>query len=631
MKIFTFKALFLFLFFGGTLLNAQTPITILDFETPAKSAVFGYFGSSLMGTTAIINNPNPTGINTSAKVSDFKKAANSEVWAGAGPNPADPFTIDATNGGKITIKVHRSQIGKIGIKLEHATNGTPDWINVVSNTVVNQWQELTVDLANPSVEGAQKPAAGGIFKNLVIFFDFGDVLTAERTYYFDDVIFKPNAASNVKTTFQVDMSKYTAPFKKVFVAGTFNDFTTTKDSLSDPDGDKVYTGQISMPTGIQNFTYFVDSLPKKEAFLGTEQCAKYDDKAKFITRLFSAIKDSVLPKVCFASCYACGEGVKITFNLGTSNITPSATGVYIAGGGNFGNPGDNKLLDPDGDKIYSIVFERPKGFTSDYTFTNGNCADFSCKENIKGQSCAVAPYDDRRIAKGITKDTTISTCFSICTDAANACAKPDSVDVTFRVDMRKDTGKAAIKVYLSGGLINNWSANANQMLSPTNNKIYETTVKLQKGIAYQYKFQLNEWQRSEEFTDKDAACTFLDGNFRNRIVTPTAAGALTTFCFGTCSVCAGVSATQEANFVNDLFSFNPTLADDAVTVSLNADYRDNKTINVFNAVGQSVYINQTQSGVVQQTIATKALPNGLYIISVKSGTALQTHKMVVNH
>jgi len=49
---------------------------------------FQYFGSSIDGQlTQVIANPNPSGLNTSAKVLEFKKPAGAQVWGGGFSNP----------------------------------------------------------------------------------------------------------------------------------------------------------------------------------------------------------------------------------------------------------------------------------------------------------------------------------------------------------------------------------------------------------------------------------------------------------------------------------------------------------------------------------------------------------------
>ncbi|MAC17592.1 MAG: hypothetical protein CMC97_04780, partial [Flavobacteriales bacterium] len=65
----------------------------------------------------------------------------------------------------------------------------------------------------------------------------------------------------------------------------------------------------------------------------------------------------------------------VTFEVNMTNETVSTDGVYVAGGGYFGVPGDNPMTDADGDGTWTATIEVPHGFTGYYTFVNGNCAD----------------------------------------------------------------------------------------------------------------------------------------------------------------------------------------------------------------------------------------------------------------
>ena len=92
------------------------------------------------------------------------------------------------------------------------------------------------------------------------------------------------------------------------------------------------------------------------------------------------------------------QNVNITFELDPvylgNNISPN--GLYLGHHIGFGFPGDLQLTDSDGDGIYSIVITKPKGFSSHYTFLNGDCSDWTCKENISGLPCADPNnYNDR--------------------------------------------------------------------------------------------------------------------------------------------------------------------------------------------------------------------------------------------
>ena len=105
----------------------------------------------------------------------------------------------------------------------------------------------------------------------------------------------------------------------------------------------------------------------------------------------------------------------VTFNLNMVNENVSPEGVFLAGGGNFGFPGDYPMADDDGDGIWSITVQVPHGFTGHYTFTNGACQDWSCKENIVGQECADPDNWNDRLLVNVTSSIEVNTCFSQCT------------------------------------------------------------------------------------------------------------------------------------------------------------------------------------------------------------------------
>ena len=75
----------------------------------------------------------------------------------------------------------------------------------------------------------------------------------------------------------------------------------------------------------------------------------------------------------------------------------------------------------------------PHGFTGHYTFTNGACQDWSCKEYIGGQDCADPSHWNDRLLENVTSSFTISTCFSQCTTdgtcaAISGCTDPAAIN-----------------------------------------------------------------------------------------------------------------------------------------------------------------------------------------------------------
>ena len=112
----------------------------------------------------------------------------------------------------------------------------------------------------------------------------------------------------------------------------------------------------------------------------------------------------------------------VTFNVNMANEVVSPEGVFLAGGGNFGFPGDFPMSDEDGDEVWSITVQVPHGFTGHYTFTNGACQDWSCKENIVGQDCADPDNWNDRLLVNVTASTVVNTCFSQCTSDGTCAA-----------------------------------------------------------------------------------------------------------------------------------------------------------------------------------------------------------------
>lgn len=72
------------------------------------------------------------------------------------------------------------------------------------------------------------------------------------------------------------------------------------------------------------------------------------------------------------------------------------------------------MSDADGDGIYEIVVPRKKAFNSFYTFTNGPCPDYSCKENLEGLPCGNPNNFNDRFLPEVANDITVATCFGAC-------------------------------------------------------------------------------------------------------------------------------------------------------------------------------------------------------------------------
>lgn len=402
--------------------NNITTTTILDFETAATGTTFQYFGSALDGSlTETISNPNATGINTSANVLKYLKPAVSQTWAGAFSNPDPSTPVDVSNGAQVCIKVHMDHIGNLALKLEGSTSGAPNWITKVDNTKVNEWEEICFDPSAPSIE-APFEAATGAYTRVVLFFDFGTAGTGTDVIsYLDDIVVKGGSAPQAKTVkFQVDMNNYTSNFDKVYISGSFNNWSGDANPLTDDNFDGIYEGSITVPNGLYEYKVTLDNWAAQEEFNGFEECTRRDPSGQFVNRFLPVSTNLEVPKFCFNSCYACGEEVKINFKLGMNGIPANPDGVWLCGGGNFDVPGGKyKMTDADGDGIFEITVPRKTGFQSYYAFANGPCPDFSCKENLAGQPCGDPNNFNDRFLAAVNSNTTVATCYQACfTNAA---------------------------------------------------------------------------------------------------------------------------------------------------------------------------------------------------------------------
>jgi len=615
----------LFIIIGCAPLTAQV---ILDFESAATTTNFQYFGSDLEGATNnVIANPDASGANTSAMVADFTKPPASMVWAGAFANPSIQTPVDLTNDTQICIDVWSPETGNLALKLEDGTQG--DWILTQPINETQTWVNLCFNTTIPSIEAPSAPAAGGVYNGLVLFFDFGTSLTDERVYYFDNIVVGEGvAAEPADVTFSVDMNEYEGTFNNVYVSGNFNNFSATGNPLTDPDGDGIYTATVvDMPLGPQEYKFQLDGFMVSEIFDGTDECTITSDD--FTNRIISVSTTTTLPTVCWESCYACGEEISITINLAIpEGVTVSEEGLFIAGGGSFGDPGDYPLTDPDGDGIYSITIARASGFMSFYTFTNGACPGFDagCKEDIDGQDCAIfTNFNDRQMGP-LTEDTVISTCFGQCTETAECAA---GSPVTFSVGMN-DVDTAFTTVYLSG-TFNEWSEDANPMTDNNGDGIWETTVILLNG-EIEFKFQLDMWASQEQLNGEDDCTVVVIGEMMEEFVNRGfVVNGPTSICvdYGTCGGCTALGINDLA-VDSDLFSIRPTLVRNETTLFFGETVTSEVELQVFNALGQLMMVKTVQPQSNQYKLEVNDLTDGLYFVNVETDGKRQTLRIVLN-
>jgi hypothetical protein len=148
----------------------------LDFQSTSYAYPWINFGG---GVATVVNNPNPSGINTSTKVGKMVKGA-PEVWAGSFLELVNPINFSTLRTFKV--KVYSPRVGaKLLLKVENATNGGISFEKEATTTTANAWEELTFDFSTINV--------GNSYSKVVLIFDLGTPGdgSANYTFYFDDI------------------------------------------------------------------------------------------------------------------------------------------------------------------------------------------------------------------------------------------------------------------------------------------------------------------------------------------------------------------------------------------------------------------------------------------------------------
>jgi len=167
MKIYSLFSIFLL-----TAILCQAQTLPFDFEESLVTSDFVDFDG---GTASVIDNPQPTGINTSATVAQIVRDGGA-IWSGS--KVFVPENLDFSTMNAITMKVFSTAPVGTTYKLKLEGSGNPVERDM-SSTVAGEWEEITWDFTGTPAD----------LNAIVFMFDFGNVGdgTANSTFLFDDV------------------------------------------------------------------------------------------------------------------------------------------------------------------------------------------------------------------------------------------------------------------------------------------------------------------------------------------------------------------------------------------------------------------------------------------------------------
>jgi len=347
--------------------------------------------------------------------------------------------------------------------------------------------------------------------------------------------------AQVEVTFQVDMSEETVSEDGVYIAGSFNFFSTTETPLTEMDNN-IWAVTLTLTEG----DYIMYKFINGNSFAGFEtvpvECSQEDGNRE-LTVPGDII---VLEAVCFGSCEACipPVTVDVVFYVDMSNETVSPDGVHVAGTFNDFSPDDTPLVLGD-NNIYSTTITLDVGSHILYKFINGNTyAGVEGVPSACGEDDGFGGYN-RFFDVSDPANVLDVVCFSSCA----ACVVPVYVDVTFQVDMANEE-VSPDGVFIAGSF-NGWNTASDQMTLGAD-AVYSYTTTLIAGDYHEYKFlNGNTNVGYEEITGECIS------NGNRYLTVPETLTELPLVCFGTCSACVTpvfVDVTFSVDMSNEIIS-----------------------------------------------------------------------------
>lgn len=158
-------------------------------------------------TFMIIDNPDPSGINTSAKVLKFIRRGTDNgglpwggFWATCDPN------VDVTTDKYVHAMVWKPMISPVKFKMEGGTTGTLETASTLPQTTTEGWQDMVFDFSTLT----------GLYPTVVLMPDFIDPFetAADVDMYIDNIVINsdPNPVSGIWNNKAETINMYPNPF-----------------------------------------------------------------------------------------------------------------------------------------------------------------------------------------------------------------------------------------------------------------------------------------------------------------------------------------------------------------------------------------------------------------------------------
>jgi len=508
--------------------------------------------------------------------------------------------------------------------LQNFYSGTPQsqWFFACNNGLVSaNWLEpslLTVAIPNNTtlyeIKFQKKPGSTPL---TFVVFEFTDAA-------YNLIPTTPvNGAVNAQTrqvTFMVDMTKESISPNGVFLAGSFNNWSTTQNPMTWT-GNSLYTVTMNLSEG-QGYTYrFVNGNSVSGMETVPAACGVPNTGGTYDRSVTVPAADTTLPVVCFSMCTGCPADVNVTFRVDMQHMTISPEGVHVAGTFNNWSYAQS-LMTQTTPFIYEYTQIMEEGSYQEFLFVNGYTAaglenpPVACTAN--GHRYFTVPGHD-----------TVLTAY--CFDSCVACGTvPQFRNVTFRVDLANADSIAASGIYMAGSF-QGWIPGVTAM-TLAGDSVFTRTESFLVGTQVEYKF-LNG-QTAAGFEVVPAVCA-VNGN--RAIVVPDHDTLLVAVCFSLCDTCTPITGWAEPALTatNELFQNIPNPASSSVVIGFRVISTNVVSIRMYDLTGKEVaivYEGVCDAGRHSATFPASLLRPGIYFYRMTVGSDEQsaiTRKMIV--
>ena len=353
-----------------------------------------------------------------------------------------------------------------------------------------------------------------------------------------------------QTTFNVDMTCAPEGFENVFVTGPWCGWCAndTYNTMTDPDGDGIYTVEVADLTGTVEYKYAINGFADQENLVNDmvagATCAPVTDYNAYANRQTPAgSTTNDYYGTCDGTCNDVPPppGGTVTFQVDMAGYAGTFTTVNLNGSFNGWCGGCAVMADADGDGVYTLDVELSGG-TVEYKFTVDGWTDQEMFAGGEACTSTIDGFTNRTL--DVSGDVVLPV---VCWNSCDACAteEPTEYAVTFRVDMNEVASVNPIGVFIAGSF-QGWNPGGTPMSDSDGDGIWEHTAMIAEGETVQWKY-LNgpNWGLEESVPP---ACGNAADNFNRSFTVGAQDEVLPAVCFGACLPCGTTAETTDVTF-----------------------------------------------------------------------------------